>query len=354
MMRGWVGPQAVAAVPYNVPCANGHRLRGDRTEGYQALRCPSCGEAVFILPRSPLPEPPIPAATKRTRSGQEVVASYPSDDAPHSLVDPPAWSESQAALGAGGASSGAHVADTEIDWEEAPKPNAPQPQAAPLASPQTQPAPAPRPRPKGTPGPRPQVARPGPAASVAPPAEREAAPRLTWREWASRHRNPLLAAGLILLIVGAVLIKQRRNRLESLPRIAELGRTEGIKRLDAGDFFAAKKILAEAASAVDALGDRIEGADAIRQAAREAAIMTDLVPRSLEDLVEEAATYSDVAGWTQHFNAMYRGRSILLETTISATPDPAKPGSRYEDAYRILVGRNLKSRRDRPDRLHRF
>jgi len=39
---------------------------------------------------------------------------------------------------------------------------------------------------------------------------------------------------------------------------------------------------------------------------------------------------------------MYRGRSILVETTITAVPDPSKPGSRYEDAYRILIGRGTK------------
>ena len=37
---------------------------------------------------------------------------------------------------------------------------------------------------------------------------------------------------------------------------------------------------------------------------------------------------------------MYRGRSILVETTITAVPVPDKPGSRYEDAGRILIGRN--------------
>ena len=331
LMRGWVAPSAVAAMPYNVACANGHRLRGERTEGYQALRCPSCGEAVFILPRSPLPEPPVPTASKRTRSQQDIAASYPSDDAPHALVDPPVWAGSQPPLPP---AAPAHGTDdgAEIEWEEeAPKPARPtvvKPEAKAPGTPQAGSRP--------TPGARPAPPRPAPM--VAPPVV-TLAPRLSWREWTLAHRNPLLAASLVLLITGAILIKQWRQRLESLPRIAEAGRTEGIKKLDAGEFFAAKMLLAPAAAAVDALGGRFEGAAAIRQAAREVAILTDLVPRSLEDLVEEAETFSDVTGWSKHFDSMYRGRSILLETTITAVPDPDKPGSRYEDAYRILVGR---------------
>jgi len=328
MMRGWVGPSPVAAMPFSVACVNGHRLRGDRTEGYQALRCPSCGEAVFVLPRSPLPEPPAPAASKRTRTSQDVIAAFPSDDAPHELVDPPAWASSQSpgspsATAAAGA-VGDEIAD--IDWVDEPAP--------PVATPEPAVAQATNPRP--------QPARPAPVQPVVEPPRGVVVPRLTTREWVVAHRNPLLAVGLVVLVLGAVGVKRWRQRLEDLPRIAEIGRTEGFRKLDSGDFFAAKKILADAAAAVDAMGGRFEGAESIRQAAREASVLTDLVPRTLEDLVEEAATFRDVAGWSAHFKAMYRGRSILVETTITAVPDPSKPGSRYEDAYRILIGRGTK------------
>ena len=36
---------------YSVACPEGHRLTGIRTEGYQALRCPTCGEGIFVLPK---------------------------------------------------------------------------------------------------------------------------------------------------------------------------------------------------------------------------------------------------------------------------------------------------------------
>ncbi len=323
MMRGWVGPAPVAAMPYSVSCVNGHRLRGFRTEGYQALRCPSCGEAVFILPRSPLPEPPVPAsAPNRTRDAQAVLDAFPADDSPHALVDPPAWPTPEPSPAV---ETSDDVAD--IDWVDEVVPSPPQASepvapSAPVARP-AQARPKPRPAAPKAPAPEPVVA---------------AVPRLTWREWASKHRNPLLAVGLVLLVLGAVSVRRWRQRLEELPRIAEIGRTEGFRKLDSGDFFAAKKILADASAAVDAMGGRFEGADAIRQAAREAAILTDLVPRSLEELVEEAFTYPKLSGWSAHFASMYRGRSILLETTITSVPDPSKPGSSYADAYRILVG----------------
>ena len=333
MMRGWVAPPPAAATPYNVACANGHRLRGNRTEGYQALRCPTCGEAVFVLPQSPLPEPPVPAASasafRDRRDPQAILDAYPSDDAPHALVDPPEWSDPAANRPEWvSPTTDGEVAD--IDWvEETATP------VQAVESPSSIPAGS-----SGPPArPRQRPARPSqPQPDSSPQPTRVPLPRPTWKELAFTYRNPLLAVALVLVVLGAITVKRWRQYREELPRIAEIGRTEGFKKLDAGDFFAAKKILAEAAAAVNAMGGRFEGADKIRQAALEAAIFTDLVPRTLEELVEEATT-SDVTGWSEHFQSMYQGRSIILETTITAVPDPARPGSQYADAYRILVGR---------------
>ena len=56
----------VRAQVYRVACPEGHVLHGHRTEGYQALRCPECDQGIFVLPRSPLPEPAPPRAGART------------------------------------------------------------------------------------------------------------------------------------------------------------------------------------------------------------------------------------------------------------------------------------------------
>src|SRR5581483_434348 len=67
LLRGLTSSPPPRDQSFQVACSEGHRLRGERTEGYQALRCPSCGEGVFVLPRSPLPDPPLPAGEGRSR-----------------------------------------------------------------------------------------------------------------------------------------------------------------------------------------------------------------------------------------------------------------------------------------------
>ena len=80
---------------FNVTCGSGHRIRGERTEGYQALRCPACGNGVFVLPRSPLPEP-APPTRKPAPKGLGRTSPWV-DEGPVELTDP-----GQAALDAGG------------------------------------------------------------------------------------------------------------------------------------------------------------------------------------------------------------------------------------------------------------
>ena len=231
--------------------------------------------------------------------------------------------------------------EVEIDWvDEGPAGPGAEVKAPEVRAPEPAPAPAgeARPRPKANPKPvparpQPPKARPEPVPAV------EEVDRPTLSEWAWAHRNALLAVGVVLLVIGAVAFRFRRQRLEDLPRIAEIGRTEGLRKLDAGDFAAAKQLLADAASAVDGLGGRYEGADSIRQGAREAAIFTDLVPSTLEQLLDEAATFrGEPKEWPSRFAGMYRGRSIILEAPISAMPDPEKPGSTYQLEGRIYYG----------------
>src|SRR5271156_5039696 len=86
-------------------CASGHRVRGERTEGYQALRCPACGDGVFVLPRSPLPEPPAPPGMARRRGG-----GARADEGSVELSDP---AQGSVELDDGGA-------EAEIVWDDDP------------------------------------------------------------------------------------------------------------------------------------------------------------------------------------------------------------------------------------------
>src|SRR5262245_60491207 len=89
MLQG-IGPaEPPRPQTYAVACPEGHILRGYRTEGYQALRCPSCGEGIFVLPRSPLPEPPSPPSDRARRRAASPVGASSRDDEPISLSDPP-------------------------------------------------------------------------------------------------------------------------------------------------------------------------------------------------------------------------------------------------------------------------
>ena len=95
---------------FNVRCASGHRVRGERTEGYQALRCPACGEGVFVLPRSPLPSPQAPdrpAASRSERTTKPTVEDWPVE-----LTDPASVS-----VDLGGDELPA--ADADIIWDDA-------------------------------------------------------------------------------------------------------------------------------------------------------------------------------------------------------------------------------------------
>ena len=333
MMQGWAAAPPSRAQFYSVACSEGHRLQGRRTEGYQALRCPTCGEGIFVLPRSPLPEPTAPELSSRSRIAAAVEEAFPEDD-PHVLTDP---------LDSMATATRGEQPEAEIDWidEVTTEPEAPA-EVAP-----TSPASSPRPKP-----PKPVAKAARPASALAPTKPESArqkasgpkilvAARPTLREWAWERRNALLVAGMLLLVVGAVAIRWRRQRLEELPQIAEIGRTEGLKKLDEGEFHAAKKLLAEAADAVNALGGRFEGADSIRQGALEAAIFADRAPAGLAEIVEEAAT-CDPKEWPSRFAATYKGRSVIIDAPISEVPDPARPDSSYQVDYPIYFGRGPK------------
>src|SRR3954447_2003141 len=87
MVGGLAGHSPKVPQLYQVCCVEGHRLRGERTEGYQALRCPTCGEGIFVLPRSPLPEPVAPTAAREPQV-QPVDDAAGRDEEPIALSNP--------------------------------------------------------------------------------------------------------------------------------------------------------------------------------------------------------------------------------------------------------------------------
>ena len=129
--------------------------------------------------------------------------------------------------------------------------------------------------------------------------------------------------------------------------------TDGIPALNEGNFDKAYQLLAAAKTAVDSLGGAVAGAGEIRTAAAEAAIFVDLVPRTLEEMLEEAGR-PPLERWPSTFDTLYKGRAIVIDSIITNEPK-AGPSSRYTIEYVILPAggaNNFGDGKDaRPDRF---
>lgn len=335
MMQG--GPAAATSrvQSYRVACPEGHVLHGHRTEGYQALRCPECNAGIFVLPRSPLPEPVAPKSAAPARRRAEPAMA---DDLV--LADPPSPAEIARARAEHAASRGPAPVeppvaepDAEIEWvdevEEYPGATGGQGTRA------TPEATRPKPKKAGPAGPKkpwPKAPEPIPTGMIA--VEEPSG----FVEWAKRNKNGLIFAAVVLVVAMTVAWRVRQRRLEDLPRVVEAGRVEGLAKLDEGDFAAAKQLLARAASAVKDLGGEIEGADDVVRGAREAALLADFKGESLGALVEEAAKYNPPDAWPAHFDAIYKGRSTVLMGEVLAVSDSDKADSTYVVDQPIYYG----------------
>ncbi len=317
-LQGLATASPARAQRFSVPCPEGHRLTGVRTEGYQSLRCPTCGGGIFVLPRSVLPEPTPPASAVResvnpvsAKVSAEIENAY-EDDAPVALNDPEPHDDA-AEIG-------------EIEWVDEATPETP---VFPNEANRPAPAPAPPRKKKVARKPKDEVAEPLPV-EVA-----ESVPvRLALADWLKRKRNPLVALGVVLAIAGAVAVRSWRSHRQDLPRIAELGRVEGLPALDEGKFDRAFQLLSAAKAAVIELGDAYQGAEAIKQGADEAAIINRLNLERPETLLGEASS-TDPKDWARRFDSLYKGRTILVDASIKAIPDSMGAGG-YALDYPIV------------------
>ena len=301
---------------YGVVCPNGHRLRGSRTEGYQAIRCPACNAGVFILPASPLPNPVAPASASSRRPAVAARASTVVDEGPIELRD-------AAEVSVDFDGNAATVSDAEIIWDdEVPETEAPPKPALPPSS-------------KSAPGRPRRAERP----KAAPISETAAGPRQiaideAERPASRRNSRPLLIFGIVaIVVVGTVALRVWRSHRQALPLVAERGRVEGIPALEMGNFDKAHQLLSAARRAVDQLGGEVEGADEIRRAADDAAIFVNLVPESLEDMLDQAAR-TNPETWAARFDSLYQGRTIVLDSRVRSAPD--SPQGRYEIEYVVM------------------
>ena len=171
------------AQEYRILCRNGHRLRGDRTEGYQALRCQSCNELFFVLPKSPLPTP-AGATAKFKPKPDHAPQSFEED---HALPRGHPSGDSVATVEP--LPEGSQV-DGEIDWVD---------DTTVTSSPETTSEELPKAR-------EPAKKRRNSAKPTAQRADPvvEVIPRERWVDWAKRKRNPLIFSAVMLLVLTTV------------------------------------------------------------------------------------------------------------------------------------------------------
>ncbi len=346
---------------FQVSCAEGHVLQGLRTEGYQALRCPECGEGIFVLPRSPLPEPRKPAAKTPHTAAQS--GSIPSWDDPIPLSNPQPFAGNASndqeddldpteaeEIGFDPVSAAMEDVQDPVDQQDSLPRTEPEIAAGSKRRPTSsdskrstrdQPSPRPRSKPEREPSRQPR------SSQVASKPLIAVQDRPTISERLKRHRHALIFSGVLVLVTLTVFQVVRRQQSRDLVRDIEVGRIEGIPALERGDFDIAHRLLSRADRAVRALGGEVSGAEEIRQAASEAAIVVDLVAAPLEALLDERARLSDDE-WLALFRSSYQNRSILLEARV--LPQREWPRTDVPELdYRILTPGPTRPRQGRID-----
>jgi hypothetical protein len=349
LLHGLATPASTQIQYFNVLCPEGHRLRGERTEGYQALRCPTCGEGIFIFPRSPLPEPVAPSAPARPRRPADIERAA-AEEGLVILTDPLPVQEAKEPEAGG-----------EIEWIDGDAETS-APAAPPVEPPGFEQPPIRRPaaasRPRGAAAApervRSPVSKPAPGrmatASIAAVTAAPAAVRVRLADWVRHRRNPLIFLGVALIVAGTIGIRAWRSWRQELPQIAKVAVIQGLPALDEGRFDTAHQLLSAGKRAVDALDGAVEDAEEIRHGADEAAILASLVPESLETILAEAGAYQDPAEWPSRFATLYKGRSVILDCHVTAVPNVDAQG-RYELDYRILQNGGDGSRPPRVGRI---
>ena len=78
----------------------------------------------------------------------------------------------------------------------------------------------------------------------------------------------------------------------------------------------------------------------------------NLLSDTLESLLDEAARASPQA-WADRFDTLYKGRAVIIDATITATPDSAG-SKRYELDYLVLLRAGTREQRSCPHRLTGF
>lgn len=124
---------------------------------------------------------------------------------------------------------------------------------------------------------------------------------------------------LAMGVTGYWMLRQREREIatQTLGDALKAGR----KAMDEDDLPQADTEFQRAVKALDVLGRRDASAEATRQTARELAVMNQLVPKTLRELLAEAAEVSgggNADAWPEIFRVGYHDRWVLLDAQVTA------------------------------------
>lgn len=338
--------EPAAGLRFEARCPAGHELTGQRAEAFQALRCRECGDGVFVGPTSWLPVPPAAAVDDLIPLGSirdAVIVARPGKAARGDDEADAASGEAREPMApiplkeAAATAAGLPVDDPAAKFDVAPSREIADGEFQNMVGRDARRQSAEverRVKPAGERKPAAQQAAPEPR--PAEPAEEaaeeavETGPRVpVWK-----RVSPKVWVGLgVVAVIGLTIWGQiRQGYRDRIPEIVKKARTAGFESLNAGRFDEAKQILMAAAAAFDYLREESDEAKRIRQAAREAAILADLVGRPLDEIIDK---YAAGESGKADFRNLDAGRSLVVEARITATPED---GGGYELDFRVPVG----------------
>ena len=286
--RTSVAPSA----PFEVQCACGKTVSGERTATAQTIVCPHCATFLFVLPASVYPLPKAPRRNPFTgRKAKPEVAVAP---APRVTEEP---------------------AMLPRENEEPATPSAPL-RAPPVS-----------------------VGR-----HPAPPIARDSGDRKAsdFRPVRRKILTPvrLVLAG-VLCVVGFVAwwivhvhaLNEAERTIGSASKLGE----QALREHDQGE---AARQYQRVRAALDLLGRQDAEAKTLRQIEREVSASADLARASLFDILHEAIMAEGMSrgGWAQTFQSSYRGEWVLLDARVSRSNQAA--GHRYDIDFPIVEGAN--------------
>lgn len=135
------------------------------------------------------------------------------------------------------------------------------------------------------------------------------------RRWFTRSR--MIAAGIILFVSSTVWYQLRQAHFRDLRTRVIPEARRGLQALGEGEFAEARLSLDAVVEWMDQLREPIEDEGRFRQAQREVAVLSELLPQSLDRELDGASGSIDAT------NRSLSGRAIILDTIV----EPSERGS---------------------------